>query len=131
MSAATYEELLIETLPARIEGEGEAAILGARFAELAARRRTERSDAEQKLMDLLGVLIQDYDRRNSLPPGDTDPHEMIQFFLEQHGKTSDDLRAIFGERATVDAVMRGARPIRADEARRLGELFHVKPGMFI
>ena len=58
----TYVDLLAETLPARIETQAEYDALHARFGELFRKRRNRTSD-ETRLMDLLGVLIQDYDRR--------------------------------------------------------------------
>src|SRR4051794_32246464 len=99
MPTATYEELLIETLPTRIEDDQQAAVIGARFNELAGKNRRSRSTGEQKLMDLLGVLIQDYDRRNALPPEGLTPSEMIQFCLGEHGKTPEDLLPIFRHRS--------------------------------
>jgi len=41
----------------------------AKFAELFSMRR--RTAAEEKLKNLLGGLIQDYDGRNALPPDDS------------------------------------------------------------
>jgi hypothetical protein len=66
MPATVYEQLLAETKPARIEGDEQYDSIRSRFGDLFSKHR--RTVAEDKLMDLLGVLIEDYDRRHSLPP---------------------------------------------------------------
>ena len=76
----TYEELLAETLPSRIETDAEYDRLHARFGELLVQRR--RSQAEDRLMALLGVLIQDYDRRHRMPPADSTAAERLQFLMK-------------------------------------------------
>ena len=125
----TYEELLLETLPARITAEEQYNSLHSRFGELLGRHR--RTKAEEKLMDLLGLLIQDYDRRHALPADDSTPAERLEFLLEHSGKTPADLLPVFGQRSHVHEALTGKRNISAAQARKLGQLFHVAPGLFI
>jgi HTH-type transcriptional regulator/antitoxin HigA len=129
MPSASYEQLLAETLPARINDDEQYDSIGARFAELLATRR--RTRAEDRLMDLLGILIADYDRRNAMPPDDSTPAELLQFLLGHSGKTTAELISVFGTRSHVNEALNGRRPISADQARRLGKLFSVKPGLFV
>ncbi len=75
----TYEDLLLETLPARITTEEQYDSVHRRFGELLSQRR--RTEAEGKLMDLLGLLIQDYDQRHALPPDTSTPAERLRFLL--------------------------------------------------
>ncbi|MGA2740069.1 MAG: hypothetical protein ABSG65_21845 [Bryobacteraceae bacterium] len=70
MPTVAYEQHLAETMPARVQNEEEYDLIRSRFGDLLSRRRTV---AEDKLMDLLGVLIEDYDRRHSLPPEESTP----------------------------------------------------------
>jgi HTH-type transcriptional regulator/antitoxin HigA len=125
----TYEELLLETLPARITAEEQYNSLHSRFGELLGRHR--HTKAEEKLMDLLGLLIQDYDRRHGLPPDDSTPAERLEFLLEHSGKAPADLLPVFGQRSHVNEALTGKRNISAAQARKLGQLFHVAPGLFI
>jgi len=129
MPTTTYEELLADALPARIETDEEYDRIHARFGELLVQR--SRTKAESRLMDLLGVLIQDYDRRHAMPPDDSTPAERLQFLLEHSGKTSADLMPIFGQRSHVNEALNGKRPISATQARKLGQLFYVGPGLFL
>ena len=129
MPTATYEQLLIETIPQVIETEKQYREIGARFGDLVGRRR--RTAAEGKLMSLLGVLIEDYDNRNALPPADGTPAERLEFLLEHSGRSRADLIAIFGQRSHVNEALNGKRKISADQARKLARIFSVSPGVFI
>lgn len=69
MPIATYEELLAETVPQVVETEKQYREIGGRFGDLAGKGRA-RTANETKLMRLLALLIEDYDRRHALPPDD-------------------------------------------------------------
>jgi len=126
----TYEELLVETLPARIETDEQYDAIHARFGGLFGNRR--RTAAEKKLMDLLGLLIQDYDRRNALPAEKSTPAEILQFLVEQSGKSATELLSpVFGQRSHVSEALSGRRSISAEQARKLGKMFHLNPGVFL
>src|SRR5665213_538299 len=129
MPTVTYEELLVETVPARIEGDLDYDSSCGRFGDLL--RSQKRAEAEDKLMDLLGVLIQDYDRRHAMPPDDSTPAELLQFLMEHSAKSAADLQPVFGQRSHVNEAVNGKRPISAEQARKLGKLFSVKPGLFV
>jgi HTH-type transcriptional regulator / antitoxin HigA len=129
MPTATYEELLAETLATLINDEDHYDSIRARFGELLASRR--RTHAEDQLMDLLGILIGDYDRRNAMPPDHSTPAEIIQFLIEHSGKTPSDLTPVFGQRSHVNEALNGRRLISADQARKLGKLFGVSPKLFV
>ena len=82
-------------------------------------------------MRLLAVLVEDYDRRHALPPDKSTPAEKLQFLLEHSGKTATDLRSVFGQRSHVHEALTGKRSISAPQARKLGQLFRVSPGLFL
>ncbi len=126
----TYEDLLVETLPARIETDEQYNKIHVRFGQLFANRR--RNAPEKKLMDLLGLLIQDYDRRNALPAEKSTPAEILRFLVEQSGQSATELLSpVFGQRSHVSEALSGKRGISAEQARELGKLFHVNPGLFL
>jgi HTH-type transcriptional regulator/antitoxin HigA len=129
MAAATHEQLLAETLPMRINDEEQYDSIRARIGELLTRRR--RTRAEDQLTDLLGIRIGDYDRRNAMPPHHSTPAEIIQFLIEHSGKTQSDLTPVFCQRSHVNEALNGRRLISADQARKLGKLFGVSPGLFV
>ncbi len=130
MPTATYEQLLVETVPQVIETGKQYDEIGKRFGELVGKGRG-RTRSETKLMRLLALLIEENDRRNSMPPDDGGPDERLRFLLEHSGKTAADLVPVFGQRSHVNEALNGKRRISAVQARKLGEIFCVSPGLFI
>jgi HTH-type transcriptional regulator / antitoxin HigA len=126
---ATYEELLVATLPRRIETDADYDRFHARLGELM--RLRKRSKAETELFHLLVLLIQDYDRRHALPPEESTPAERLQYLMEVSGKKPADLVSVFGQISHVSEALNGRRPISLDQARKLGRIFHVKVGFFV
>lgn len=129
MPTVAYEQLLAETMPARVQNDEQYDLIRSRFGDLLSKRR--RTLAEDKLMDLLGVLIEDYDRRHCLPPEESTPADRLQFLLAHSGKTTADLLPVFGQRSHVNEAVTGKRKISAGQARKLAKLFSVQPGLFI
>ncbi len=126
----TYENLLLETVPARIETDEEYNRIDAYFTDLFGRKRL--TVAEKRLMDLLGILIQDYDKRDPLPREGCSPGELLQFLVDQSGQSASALLTpIFGQRSHVYEALNGKRPISGPQAKKLGERFHVNPGLFL
>jgi HTH-type transcriptional regulator/antitoxin HigA len=126
----TYEELLAETLPGRIKNDEDYDRFRARFGELLVQRR--RTRAEDRLMDLLAVLIEDYDRQHGMPPDNSTPAEYLQFLVEHSGKSATELLLpVFGQRSHVSEALNGKRAISVAQARKLGQLFHIAPRLFL
>jgi HTH-type transcriptional regulator/antitoxin HigA len=130
MATATYEELLVETVPQVITNDKHYREVAARFGELLGKGRSRTPD-ETRLMRLLALLIEDYDRRNALPPEDSTPAEILSFLMEHSGKKPGDLLPIFGQRSHVNEALTGKRKISAGQAQKLGRVFSVKPGLFL
>lgn len=130
MPTVTYEQLLIDAIPQVIETEKQYREVGVRFGELIGKARA-RSREETKLMRLLALLIEDYDRRNGLPPDDATPAERLQFLIKHSGKAPADLMPIFGQRSHVNEALNGKRKISLEQARKLARIFSVSPGLFI
>ena len=125
-----YEELLLDARPQIIESrEQYEEVLGR--VGLLMRQGRRRAAEETKLLRLLSLLIQDYDRRHALPPEDFTPAERLQYVLETSGKSPADLLPIFGQRSHVNEAVNGKRSISATQARKLGELFKLNPGYFL
>jgi len=89
MPTATYEQLLAETLPARVETEDQYDQLGARLGDLIGNRKC--TPDQTKLMRPLCRLIEDYFRRNAMPREKSTPAEVLQFLVEHSGKSAAEL----------------------------------------
>ena len=130
MPTATYQELLIETLPQAIRTEAQYRQIARRFGDLVGKGRA-RSAEETRLLRLLALLVEDYDRRHALPSDNSTPAEKLQFLLEHSGKTATDLQPVFGQRSHAHEALTGKRSISAPQARKLSQLFCVSPGLFL
>lgn len=130
MATATYEDLLIAILPQIIEGKEQYREIGSRLSNLIGKGRSRTPD-ETKLMRLLGLLIEDYDRRHGMPPDDSTPAERLQFLMEHSGKTAADLLPVFHQRSHVNEALNGKRAINPEQAKRLGKMFSIKPSFFL
>jgi antitoxin component HigA of HigAB toxin-antitoxin module len=128
--ATTYENLLVDVLPRVIETDREYREIAGRFGELLGKGRS-RTGVETKLMRLLGVLVEDYDRRHGLPPDDSTPAESLRFLLEHSGKTAADMLPVFHQRSHVNEALNGKRKISPEQAKRLGKMFSIKPALFL
>src|ERR1039458_5930412 len=96
MPTATYKELLIETVPQVIETEAQYRQIARRFGDLVGKGR-DRSAEETKLLRLLALLVEDYDRRHALPPDNSNPAARLHSLLDHSGKAAADLRPVFPE----------------------------------
>ena len=129
MPTATYEELLIRTLPQVIETEQQYRQIARRFGDLVGKGRA-RSAEETKLLRLLALLVEDYDRRHALPPDKSTPAEKLQFLLEHSGKTATDLQSVFGQRSHVHEAPGSEASVRR-KRENWGNSFASAPDCFI
>ena len=125
-----YEQLLLETSPKVIENRDEYDRTIHRVGELI-RKGRDRTPEETRIMRLLSVLIQDYDRRHAQPPEESNPAERLRYLLEISHQTPAALIPVFGQRSHVNEALHGRRPISAAQARRLGAMFRLKPNYFL
>ena len=124
-----YEKLLVETLPVVIRSEKE-------YRRLldAAKRLMERPDEkiapeEGRLLELLGVLIEEYeDRIHPLPT--VEPHEMLRHLLEENNLRPGDLVEIM-PKSRVSEILSGKRAISKGQAKELAKRFRVPVDVFL
>jgi antitoxin component HigA of HigAB toxin-antitoxin module len=126
----TCKKLLTEVLPQAIETEAQYERIAGRFGDLVGKGRARPAE-ETRLLHLLSLLVEDYDRRHALPPDSSTPAERLQFLQEHSGKTPTDLLPVFGQRSHVHEALTGKRSISAPQARKLGQLFRVEAGLFL
>lgn len=78
----------------------------------------EPGTAEANRLELLTVLVKDYEAKNFRVPL-PDAIEAIQFRMEQQGMTQRDLVPYFGSRSKVSEVLSGKRPLTLSMIRAL------------
>jgi HTH-type transcriptional regulator / antitoxin HigA len=126
-----YTELLIKYQPKVIESEAEyrQALSVVEYFVF----KKERTLEELALYDLALILVKDYESK--ICPMDDwrsqSPREMLQYLLESSGKKQSDLVGVIGSSGIVSEVVNGKRSISKSQAKKLGEMFHVSPSLFI
>ncbi len=88
------------------------------------------SPEEGKLLELLGILIEDYDDRR-YPPGDHDPITVLTELMAARSLTAKDLWPVFGSKGAASDVLNRRRAVSKNQAKKLAQFFHVTADLFI
>jgi len=132
MSLATsrpeYATLLAKTLPAVIRSEKENEHYTSLLEELD-RKGSKLSAAEQRLAELLTLLIEDFEERHYALKA-AKPIEVLEELMAANDLKQKDLLDIFGTPSIVSEVMNGKRKLTTEHIRNLARRFHVSPEVF-
>ena len=123
-----YGKLLAQSLPAVIETEAENDHFLAEIEKLI--DKDQRSPEEDKLLDLMTTLVEDFEEKN-YPIPDAPPHEALRELMLSRGLKQRDLLEIFGSDGIASEVVNGKRNISRTHAKSLAEYFHVPVDLFI
>lgn len=126
-SAIEYGELLNETKPEVIHGEAENKLFIETLERLTGKKNV--TAAEEKLIELLLVLVNDYESRNFTLP-DAGPLDVIRHLMEEHSLRQKDLTDVFGTESIVSDVLNGKRELQKEHIKKLSARFHVSPAVF-
>lgn len=89
----------------------------------------ELSEEQGRLLELLGMLVEEYeDRARPLP--DTEPQKMLRQVLDERGLKPSALWAIL-PKSRVSEILGGKRGISKAQAKQLAELLRVPVEMFL
>lgn len=130
MSAAlahNYGELLSETKPEVIQSEAENERSIQILESLTSRERL--TPAEEKLVGLLTLLINEFESRN-YPMEASGPLDVIRHLMESNNLRQKDLVDVFGTESIVSDVLNGKRGLTRDYIERLSARFQVSPAVF-
>ena len=83
------------------------------------------------LLDVIGLLVGQYEDENTPGLQASEPTEVLKFLLEQHGLKQSDLRKEIGTQGVVSEILSGNRKINARQAKALAKRFGVSPVVFI
>jgi HTH-type transcriptional regulator/antitoxin HigA len=129
MASSSYTALLQEAQPEIIHGDKTHKRALAWIDRLMRKKRL--SAAEEKLLELLSKLVNDYEE-TIYPTPNASPRDALQHLLENCGLSHAALARQVGiPRSTISEVLRGTRSISVEIAFRLGEYFHVEPSLFL
>src|SRR6266851_4565402 len=121
-----YAQLLKEALPRVVHTEDENDRLLAEIEKLLAKGEGNLSLEEEELLELLTQLVEAFERR-TYPRKKASPAELVSFLLEQRGLTASDLWPVLGSKGRVSDLINGRRQVSKEQAKKLGDFFHVSP----
>jgi HTH-type transcriptional regulator / antitoxin HigA len=127
-SRPEYATLLARTLPAVIRNERENEHYSGLLEQLD-RKGSKLTAAEQRLADLLTLLIEDFEERHyALKPAA--PVGVLEELMAANELKQKDLLDIFGTASIISEVLSGKRKLTTEHIRKLSRRFHVSPEMF-
>ena len=124
-----YRELLDVTLPVAIRMEEEYHRLLGAAAALMEKPDDEISEEEGRLLELLSVLIDEYENR-AHPLPKAEPHKMLAYLLEEKDMKPSDLWPVL-PKSRVSEILSGKRSISKAQAKQLAELLRVPVDLFL
>jgi len=130
LNRVAYGELLAKVQPHPIKDEREYDRLVAEVGRLVERGEENLSREETSLLEMLSILIEEYDRKH-YPLSPPQPHKMVAFLLEQRGLEPHDLWPVLGSKGRVSEILSGRRAISKAHAKKLAAFFHVPIDLFI
>ncbi len=126
-SAAKYAALLTQVEPEVVRDDQQNQQYIRRLEKLT--RKKTVSPAEEKLIGLLTVLVEDYESKHH-PVPDAGPLDIIRHLMDAHDLRQKDLVDIFGTESIVSDVLNGKRELTKEHIRRLSNRFGISPAVF-
>jgi HTH-type transcriptional regulator / antitoxin HigA len=124
-----YRKLLDVTLPVAIRTEEEYHRLLGAAAAFMDKPEDALSEEEGRLLELLGILIDEYENRVH-PIPKADPHKMLAFLLEEKNMKPSDLWTVL-PKSRVSEILNGKRSISKAQAKQLAALLRVPVELFV
>jgi HTH-type transcriptional regulator / antitoxin HigA len=125
--AADYGALLAEIKPEVVSGEEQNQAYIQKLEELTSREAI--SPAEEKLIGLLTLLVEEYEAKE-YPVPEASPLDIVRHLMEVNHLRQKDLVEVFGTESIVSDVLNGKRDLAKEHIRRLSARFHVSPAVF-
>jgi HTH-type transcriptional regulator / antitoxin HigA len=130
LNPTRYARLLGKVQPHPIRGEEDYDSVVEQIGQLMEKGEDALSPEETSLLEMLSILISDYDRHRDAPKP-TKPGELIAFLLEQRGLQPRDLWDVLGSKSRVSEIISGKRAPTKEQIKKLAAFFHVPADLFI
>lgn len=127
---AKYGKLLARVRPVAIRTEKENERMLAEIEKLMVKGEGKLTSEEEAVLELLALVVERYESR-AYPSDKAPADELVAFLLEQRGLSASALWPVLGSKGRVSEILSGKREVSKEQAKRLGEFFHVSPAAFI
>ena len=119
--------LIEQGAPHRIHDEEALARYTKALFRLTAKK--EPTDAEQETIDLLTLLIEDYESKYRMPQAE--PVQVLRYLLEKGGLRQQDLKAELGSLSNISMILSGQRNLTLANATALAARFNMDIRAFL
>jgi HTH-type transcriptional regulator/antitoxin HigA len=126
-----YTRLLSRFVPRAIKSEEEYDRMVEIVDYLMDKGEDNLSPEEGELLELVSILIEDYDDEHYPIEKTATPLQMLEFLMEQRDVNPKDLWGVFGAKSTTSQVLSGKRELSKTHIRKLAEFFNVSADLFI
>jgi HTH-type transcriptional regulator / antitoxin HigA len=79
---------------------------------------------EADRFDVLATLIEAYERAHH-PIPDADPIDVLQFAIEELGRSQVELAEMLGSRSRASEILKRRRPLTLDMIRKISAAWHI------
>jgi HTH-type transcriptional regulator/antitoxin HigA len=94
-------------------------------------RRNSLNSAESDYLEVLTILIQQYESKWDSECASMSPRKFIQYLMDQNGLAQKDLVPEFGTPSRVSEFLKGERRLSLEQARRLSARFRLDLGKLV
>jgi HTH-type transcriptional regulator/antitoxin HigA len=91
----------------------------------------EKESPEGELLELLSLVVKDYEEKHYPIPAPDDPVEVILFYMEKNRLTRRDMEAYLGNKARVSDVLNRRRSLSLSMIRRLSQDLNIPADLLI
>ena len=84
----------------------------------------------QDYLDVLGLLVKDYEERIQIKIPDIYGVELLKALIKDRGLRQKELVHIFKTESIISAILKGQRRLTVEHIKKLAEYFHVSPSAF-
>jgi len=123
-----YASLLAHTLPHVIHTEEENERCIAELESLDF--RGDLSVEEERIAELLTLLIEDFEEKNYSFPVAASPIDIVTHLMEANGLRQSDMTDVFGTASITSEVLNGKRSLAKSHIEKLSSKFNVSPALF-
>jgi HTH-type transcriptional regulator / antitoxin HigA len=93
-------------------------------------RKAQRTAEEDRLVELLTLLIEDFENREYPMPRHAGPIDILRHLMEFNNLKQNDLLDVFGTASVISEVLKGKRELSKAHIAGLSERFHLSPALF-
>ncbi len=131
MTSLTYNQLLTQIQPRPIQSAIDYEAMLSELERLMEIEESQLSEEEASMLELLAILIEDYETKTTPMPNTASPHDVLDELVAAHQLRQKDLLDIFGSKGIASEVFNRKRSISKAQAKALGARFNLSPSVFL